>query len=254
MAQTPPVLTPDASQSVDLPLLAARGLVKRFGAVTALAGVDLDLGVGELVGLLGPNGAGKSTLLRILGTNLIPDGGEVDVEGRDIIKHAQAARTLVGLVLGEERSFYWRLTGRQNLEFFGALQGLRRTAATARAQHLLAQFDLASAADRPVSGYSSGMRARLSLCRGLLATPRVLLLDEPSKSLDPIAARSFRDTIQGLVAEQGIAALFATHDLHEAAALAGRIVVLVGGEIVQVVQRGAGPDELERILLHAVGS
>jgi ABC-2 type transport system ATP-binding protein len=209
-----------------------RGVVKRFGPVVALDGLDLDVAGSEIVALLGPNGAGKSTLLRILGTTVLPDAGRVEVLGADVVADPLAARRQIGLMVGDERSLYWRLTGRQNLRFFAALHGMRRRAATGRAAELLLAAGLEEVADRRVLGYSSGMRARLLLARALLSDPPVLLLDEPTRNLDPLAASGFRELATGLARERETAILFATHDLHEAVAVATRVVVVSRGQMV----------------------
>ncbi len=209
-----------------------RGLVKRFGPVTALDGLDLDLERGEIVALLGPNGAGKSTLLRILGTTVLPDAGTATVLGKEVTADPTASRRQVGQMIGDEHALYWRLTGRENLLFFAALHGMRRREASARAQELLAATGLEEAADRRVLGYSSGMRARLLLARAQLTQPPLLILDEPTRNLDPLAATGFRDLATGLAAERGTGILFATHDLHEAVAIAARVVVLSRGKAV----------------------
>ena len=234
----------------DGPGLRATGLEKRFGLVRALAAVDLEVPWGGTVALLGPNGAGKSTLLRILGTTLLPDAGEVILAGHDVVAEPAAARRSTGLVLGEERSWYWRLSGRDNLEFFAALHGLRRTAARARSAQLLAELGLSEAADRRFDGYSSGMKARLSLARALLCEPPVLLLDEPTRTLDPVAASSFRAEVRRQ-ADSGRAVLFATHDLHEAAALASHVVVMVRGQVRATTDDRPDAAQLERILVTA---
>jgi len=230
-----------------------RGLVKRFGPVTALGGVDLDVPPGEVVALLGPNGSGKSTLIRILGTTVLPDEGTVTVDGIDVAEDPRGVCRRIGLMIGDERSFYWRLSGRQNLIFFAALHGLEGDDADRQAENLLAQVGLGDAADRGVLGYSSGMRARLALARALLASPPLLLLDEPTHSLDPLAASGFRDLAVELANEGGAGILFATHDLHEAAAVATRVVVLSEGHLVYE-QSTAGMDatELEAAFLKAV--
>jgi ABC-2 type transport system ATP-binding protein len=210
----------------------ARGLVKRFGAVVALDELDLDVRAGEIVALLGPNGAGKSTLLRTLATTVIPDEGSVEVCGVDVLADPAEGRGRVGVMIGDERSLYWRLSGRENLAFFAALHGVRRRPALARAGEVLELVGLGAAADRRVSGYSSGMRARLSLARALLPDPPVLLLDEPTRSLDPLAAGGFRETAVDLAGKRDVGILFATHDLHEAVAISDRIVVLGAGRVV----------------------
>jgi ABC-2 type transport system ATP-binding protein len=208
-----------------------REIRKRFSSVQALDGVSFDVESGDVVALLGPNGAGKSTLIRTLGTTVLPDAGTATVAGHDVIRDAMARRS-IGLVIGDERSHYWRLSGRRNLAFFAALAGISRREAGDRTARLLDEVELADAADRPVFEYSSGMRARLSLARALLADPPVLLLDEPTRSLDPLAASRFRESVAHLADKRQAAVLFATHDLHEAAAVAARILVLSAGRIV----------------------
>jgi ABC-type multidrug transport system ATPase subunit len=230
----------------------ANGLVKRFGTVVALDGIDLDVGAGEIVALLGPNGAGKSTLLRILGTTVLADAGRATVMGYDVALDAIAVRRSTGLMIGDERSWYWRLTGRHNLEFFAALHGLRRPAARARAQQLLGEVGLEQAADRRFAGYSSGMRARLSLARALISEPPVLLLDEPTQNLDPVAAARFRETVLELAEERGTGVLFATHDLHEAAEIATRVIGLARGRVAFVREGGTDARELEEAIVGSV--
>ena len=147
-----------------------------------------------------------------------------------------------------------RLSGRRNLTFFAALHGLNRQAADATTAELLETVDLTAAADKPVGEYSSGMRARLSLARALIGSPPVLLLDEPTRSLDPIAGRSFREQISALARERNAAVLLATHDLHEAVDLADRVVVLAGGAVVhEASAEGLDADALERAFVAAVG-
>ena len=230
-----------------------RGLTKRFRAVHALAGIDLDVERGEIVALLGPNGAGKSTLMRILATTVLPDGGSARVGGYDVVTQSLAARRSFGLALGDERSWYWRLNGRQNLEFFAALYGLSRREAHGRVAELLAEVGLEDAADRRFDGYSTGMRMRLSLARAILPAPPVLLLDEPTRSLDPVAAVAFRQRIAGLGRARNMAILYTTHDLHEASAIASRVVVLAAGRVAARLPGGTAPAALEQALLDAVG-
>jgi ABC-2 type transport system ATP-binding protein len=229
-------------------------LVKRFGPVVALDGLDLDLNRGEILALLGPNGAGKSTLLRILGTTVLPDAGDARVVGVDVVAEPVKARRQVGLMIGDERALYWRLTGRQNLSFFAALHGLRRREAGRRVAELLGATGLEHAADRRVLGYSSGMRVRLLLARALISDPPLLLLDEPTRNLDPLAATGFRELASGLASERDTGILFATHDLHEAVAVATRIMVLSGGRVV-LEQPTEGMDAvgLEAALIEATG-
>jgi ABC-2 type transport system ATP-binding protein len=229
--------------------ISVHALSKRFGAVLALDAVSLDVPGGEVVALLGRNGAGKSTLMRTLGTTVLPDAGSASICGFDVVRDAAAVRLRTGLVLGDERSWYWRLTGRQNLEFFAAMYGLRRRPARARVEVMLDKVQLTEAADRRFDGYSSGMRARLSLARALLVDPQVLLLDEPSRTLDPIVAVEFRAILTHLAHDDGRAVLWVTHDLHEAAEVADQVVVISQGRIV-VQQPGTGAArDLELLLL-----
>jgi ABC-2 type transport system ATP-binding protein len=228
------------------------GLHKRFGKVQALVHVDLDVRPHEIVTLLGPNGAGKSTLLRILSTVTLPDGGVARIGGVDVAADPAAVRRQLGVSFGEDRAWYWRLTGRQNLEFFATLYGLRRRAAGDRIDELLETFSLTEAADRRFDGYSSGMKARFSLMRALIPSPRVLLLDEPTRSLDPIAAADFRRTVLELRDQERIAILLTTHDLHEAAELADRITILVKGRIVATVDGDRTAAQLQQLLIETV--
>jgi ABC-2 type transport system ATP-binding protein len=230
--------------------VSVRGLTKRFGDVLALHDAHFDVRGGEVVALLGPNGAGKSTLLRILATTLLPDEGSASVGGEDVVAAPAAARRQLGFLLTDERSWYWRVSGRANLEFFAALHGMRREAAAHRTAELLEEFGLGDAADRRFGTYSSGMKLRLSLARALLVRPSALLLDEPTRSLDPIATRDFRELIS-IQAHSGTAVLFATHDLHEAAAVAPRVLIMVGGRLATVPEDCTSAAELERALLAA---
>jgi ABC-2 type transport system ATP-binding protein len=231
-----------------------RDLVKRFGPTLALGGVDLEVRGGEVVALLGANGAGKSTLIRILATTVIPDSGTATVMGHDVVRDSVETRASIGLMLGNERSWYWRLGGRRNLEFFAALYGMNRRTASARTDELLREVGLEEAADRRVTGYSSGMRARLSLARALLRKPPVLLLDEPTQNLDPVAAAHLRSMVLRLAEEEGASVLLTTHNLHEAASLATRVVVLADGRVLCTKPAGAEAAELEETMLMAAGT
>ena len=234
------------------PGIVVRGLVKRFGSVVALCDVDLEVRAHEIVAILGPNGAGKSTLLRILSTVTLPDGGEVRIGDVDACAQPRRARQLLGVSFGEDRAWYWRLTGRQNLEFFAALYGLRPREARERIAALLEVFRLTDVADRRFDGYSSGMKARFSLMRALLPSPCVLLLDEPTRALDPLAASDFRQALRRLRASEPVAILLTTHDLHEAAELADRIVVLAGGRVVAACGEPQSAAQLQELLIETV--
>jgi ABC-2 type transport system ATP-binding protein len=191
--------------------------------------VSFHVAKGEVVGLVGPNGAGKTTLIRIIATLLEPTWGEVTVDGYSASRHPGEIRKRLGLVLEGDRGLYGRLTGRQNLEFFGVLQGLSPPIARRRAGELLQTFDLVGR-DKLVFGYSSGMRARLCLARALIADPPLLVLDEPSRSLDPVASLEMGRLLRQLAGE-GRAILFSSHRLDEVSDFCDRVVVLIGGRV-----------------------
>ena len=200
--------------------------------VRALLDVNLQVAAGEIYALLGPNGAGKSTLLRILSTLLLPSAGWARVAGYDVVKEEAQVRSRIGLVVGDERSFYWRLSGRHNLEFFGALQGLRSRDLRARIDRLGELLELTDLLDRPFRTYSTGMRQRLALARGLLHDPPFLFMDEPSRSLDPTATGAFHQLLRRLVWGEGKTILLVTHQLSEARAVCDRAGVLDSGRLV----------------------
>ena len=212
------------------PAIVARGLVKRYGDVTALAGVDLTVPRGTVLGLLGPNGAGKTTAVRILSTLLLPDAGTASVAGVDVVRNPREVRRRIGLS-GQYAAVDEYLTGFENLVMIGRLYHLGRAAARARARELLAQFRLEDAADRPSRTYSGGMRRRLDLAGALVADPPVLFLDEPTTGLDPRGRTEMWDVIGGLVAG-GTSLLLTTQYLEEADRLADEIVVIDHGRVI----------------------
>ena len=177
----------------------AQGLVKRFGATTALDGVDLAAPRGSVLGLLGPNGAGKTTAVRVLTTLLKPDAGTVLVTGLDVVRDAAELRGRIGLA-GQYAAVDENLTGLENLVMVGRLYGMRRAEAKRRGGELLERFDLVEAADRPVKTYSGGMRRRLDLAAALVARPPVLFLDEPTTGLDPRSRLGMWETIEARTA------------------------------------------------------
>ena len=200
--------------------------------VLALEGVDLEIGSGESVGVLGPNGAGKTTLLKLVGGLLYPTEGRVAIDGLDTSEHNLNARRNVGYVINEERSFYWRLTGVQNLEFFGILDNLSGEPLRERIEHLLALVGLAGAGHKRVSDYSSGMKQRLAIARGLLADPRVLLLDEPTKSLDLLGAAEIRELIGTELRGAGRCTLVVTtNHVGDVSELCERLCIVHGGRL-----------------------
>ena len=200
--------------------------------LTALRDVSFSVRPGEVFGLLGPNGAGKTTLLKILAGLILPDGGTAAVNGRDVDREAALARRDVGLVITDERSFYWRLTGRQNLAFFGTLEDIPPPAVAGRVAAMLAFVGLEADADRMVKDYSAGMRHRLGIARGLLRNPQVLLFDEPTATIDPALARELRAFIrETLCRGEGRTVCLATHNLPEAEAVCDRIAILHRGRV-----------------------
>ncbi|MGH9302334.1 MAG: ABC transporter ATP-binding protein [Acidimicrobiales bacterium] len=229
------------------------GVVKRYGSLDALRGVDLQVNPGEVLALLGPNGAGKSSLIRIIAGAVIPDGGRALLDGFDVVEQPHSARPKVGLVLGDERSFFWRLSARKNLEFFGALQGLRRKDCGPVIEAVLDSVGLGDVADQRVDRFSSGMRNRLAIARAMLGNPTCLLLDEPTRSLDPASSITVRNLVQQLAGDHSMAVLMATHDLHEAAAVASQVHILVGGSIAARLPGGESAASLETALVAAAG-
>jgi len=186
-----------------------------------------------MIGLLGPNGAGKTTLLKILSTLIEPDSGSVFVLGHDVARHPMRIRGALGLVTCDERSFYWRLSGMQNLMFFATLYGLPRRGASEQIGVLLETLGLTEAAHRPYHSYSSGMRQKLAIARGLLSNPKLVLYDEPTRSLDPLSAQNIRKWIaENRVKFPVTTHIIATNQLHEAEQLCDRVLILNRGEIV----------------------
>jgi len=215
------------------------GLRKRWGDTTVLDGLDLTVPAGTVVGLLGPNGAGKTTCVRILATLLRPDAGRVRVAGFDVVRQAPEVRARIGLV-GQHAAVDELLSGRQNLEMFGRLHHLGGRRARQRAAELLERMDLADVGHKPVKRYSGGMRRRLDLAAGLLRSPQVLFLDEPTTGLDPRGRSEVWAAVRDLVAE-GTTVLLTTQYLDEADQLAGRITVLDHGGLAAE----GTPDELK---------
>lgn len=247
----------------------AEGLVKKFGATTALGGVDLEVPEGQVVGVLGPNGAGKTTAVRILATLLKPDAGHATVGGYDVVKDPVRVRGMIGLT-GQYASVDEDLSGTENLVLIGRLLDLSRPDAKARAAELLEQFELTDAAGRAVKTYSGGMRRRIDLAASLVGRPQVLYLDEPTTGLDPHARNEVWAVVRRLVAE-GSTVLLTTQYLEEADQLADRITVFdhglvvadgrsdelkrrVGGQTLQVRPSSlADLDVVERILAQLTG-
>lgn len=209
------------------PAITARGLVKRFGDLRAVDGIDLDVPQGEIFAILGPNGAGKTTLMRMLATLTAPDGGHAQVMGHDLVGDPHGVRASIAMT-GQFASLDEDLTGRENLILLARLWGFSRRDSRARADRLLADFDLSDAAGKQVKAYSGGMRRRLDIAASLVVTPGVLFLDEPTTGLDPSARQRVWRLIRRL-AHSGVTILLTTQYLEEADQLARRIAVVNHG-------------------------
>lgn len=226
-----------------------RGLTKRFPARrtwiemvrrpfqntygTAVDDISCDIFTGELFGLLGPNGAGKTTLFKMLTASTTPDSGTATVLGYDAVTEASAVRRVASCVYASERNLYWRLSARENLRFWASLHGLHGPVARARIDEVLQIVEIADTGEKIVAMFSSGMRQRLLLARALLSKPKLLLLDEPTRSLDPISARSFRQLLRQITREaEGCTVVLATHSTEEAMELCDRVAILDHGKLL----------------------
>src|SRR6266540_3062246 len=218
---------------------------------TAVAGVDLQIERGEIFGLLGPNGAGKSTTIRMLCTLLEPTSGTAHVNGFDIVKQANDVRRNLGTLLAGERSIYWKLSGRENLEYFAALYHIPSALAKKRVEELIERMEIKDRANELVEKYSTGMRQRIAIAKALLARPPILLLDEPTLGLDPQAARRLRELIAELK-QEGHTILLTTHYMEEADQLSDRIGIIDQGKIIALdtsenLKRRIGQKEIIRL-------
>src|ERR671926_265006 len=211
----------------DAAAISVEGLVKRFGDVEALKGIDLRVPSGTVLGLLGPNGAGKTTAVRILTTIIPPDAGRATVLGLDVTRRPKAVRSLIGLA-GQYAAVDGNLTGRENLRMVGELTHQPRKDIPTRAAELLERFDLVDAADRPSRTYSGGMRRRLDLAAALVHQPPVLFLDEPTTGLDPVSRRTIWEEVEQLNSE-GTTVFLTTQYLEEADQLADRVGLIDQG-------------------------
>ena len=245
------------SESSSGPAISVTGLVKSYGSVRALAGIDLEAAPGTVLAVLGPNGAGKTTAVRVLTTLLRPDAGSARVAGLDVVEDAARLRAKIGLA-GQYAAIDDSLTGVENLVMVGRLYGLRRSTARRRAGELLERFDLSESGDRVAKGYSGGMRRRLDLAAALVAQPPVLFLDEPTTGLDPRSRLELWATIEGLVAD-GTTVLLTTQYLDEADRLAHRIAVIDRGKVIaegtaDELKDRVGGERVEVTLTHPAAS
>ena len=234
----------------------AEGLTKRFGPVTAVAGIDLQVREGTVFGLLGPNGAGKTTTVHILATLTTLDEGHATVAGYDVATQAHQVRQLIGLA-GQYASVDEMLTGTENLVLLARLTGQTRTTAKQRAKDLLSQFRLEDAAGRAVKTYSGGMRRRLDLAASLVASPRVLFLDEPTTGLDPRSRNDMWNIVRELTTS-GVTVLLTTQYLEEADQLAEQIAVIDHGTTIATgtpreLKASTGSDTLDDVFLALTG-
>ncbi len=237
-------------------MIEVSNLKKSFGAVEAVKGVSFTAPDGRITGLLGPNGAGKSTTLRIISTVLEPDAGSVKVDGVDALADGNAARLALG-VLPHQSGLYPRLTARENIRYYGELNGVCGPALASRIAELIELLEIGEFADRPAKGFSQGQKIKVALARAMVHGPRNLVLDEPTNGLDVMATRALRALIRKL-REAGHCVLFSSHVMQEVAALCDEIVIIAHGRIVaqgtpDAIRRQAGETDLEEAFVRLAG-
>ena len=197
----------------------------------AVKDITLDIKEGEFFGMLGPNGAGKTTLIKMLCCLVLPNSGTASVFGHDVVKNEQQVKETVGLVSAEERSFFWRITGRENLEFYASLYHIPKQTARKRIDELMELVGLTEDGEKRFQNYSTGMRQKLAIARGLLSEPRLLFVDEPTRSLDPVSAQAVRRFLKEKIAAEGKTVILATHNLNEAEQLCDRLAIINHGHL-----------------------
>lgn len=234
MASPRPLVEIDAiAKSFVSSTIVARVLRRRVTPpVQVLSDVNLEVRLGDYVALLGANGAGKTTILKSVATLLQPDKGSVHVLGMDAADETRRVREVVGYVMADERSFHWRLSAQQNLDFFARLDGIDRQERDARIRYLLERLDLASAGNRPFGQFSTGMKQRLAVARALIKRPTVLLMDEPTRSIDPAHAAEVWRLVREEVEAASGCLILVTHQIQEALSLCNRVAILADGKIV----------------------
>lgn len=230
-----------------------RGLLKLVSKsplkreLTAVKEANLKVREGEIFGLLGPNGAGKTTLIKMLCTLIRPTSGRALINGIDVLKDEEKVKWKVGLVTADERSFFWRLTGRENLEFFASLHGIQPKRLKGAIDEVISEVGLSEASDNMFYSFSSGMKQKLSIARALLTDPKILFLDEPTRSLDPIMAQYIKDLIKRRFAgERGMTVFLSTHRLEEAEQICDRIAIMDSAEVVFVGSVGELKSKVNR--------
>ena len=238
-------------------MIEVSGLRKSFGAKRAVDGVSFSARDGEITGLLGPNGAGKTTTLRMLYTLMRPDAGTIHIDGRDVQLEPLAVRRTLG-VLPDSRGLYKRLTARENIEYFAALQGMDTQATRVQCDALIATLAMEDIAGRRTEGFSQGERVKTAIARALVHGPRNVLLDEPTNGLDVMATRSLREFLRGLKGA-GRCVLLSTHLMQEVAALCDRIVIIAHGRVVadgsaDELRALAGEQHLEEAFVKIIGA
>ncbi len=238
-------------------MLEVQGLHKAFDKVNAVDGVSFDARDGQITGLLGPNGAGKTTTLRMLYTLMTPDAGSIRVDGIDAHQQPIEARRRMG-VLPDAKGLYKRLTCRENIEYFGRLQGLDEATLRSRTDELIRALDLTEIAERKSEGYSQGQRVKTAIARALIHAPQNVLLDEPTNGLDVMSTRAMRRFLLGL-RDAGHCVVFSSHIMQEVAALCDRIVVIARGRVVadgtpDELRAQTATDNLEDAFVSVIGS
>jgi sodium transport system ATP-binding protein len=238
-------------------MIEVQNLRKTFGKVVAVDRVSFSARDGEITGLLGPNGAGKTTTLRCLYTLMRPDSGRVLIDGIDAATDPVAVRRRMG-VLPDARGLYKRLTARENIAYFGRLQGLDSATIRSRSEAAIAALDMADFADRRAEGFSQGQRVKTAIARALVHDPKNVILDEPTNGLDVMATRAMRDFLKRLEAE-GRCVLFSSHIMQEVAALCDRIVIIANGRVVadespDALRAQTGEANLEEAFVKLIGT
>lgn len=238
-------------------MIKVRNLHKSFGKVKAVRGISFDVRDGQITGLLGPNGAGKTTTLRMLYSLLLPDEGEISIDGLDPGKDAMAIKRTLGVV-PDSRGLYTRMSARENITYYGKLHGMSMKEINTRIEELVATLDMADFIERRTEGFSQGQRVKVAIARAMVHKPQTVLLDEPSNGLDVMSTRALRRYILSLK-KAGHSVILSTHIMQEVAALCDRIVIIAGGQIAadgsadRLLQK-SGCDSLEDAFVRLIGS